>query len=68
MNVKNGTASSVRVVRSCGTPALDEIAARSVREDWEFTPAIKRGKPVRCYVQQPILFKLTTGSLLDPGN
>ena len=65
---KDGRVSSVRVVQSCGTAALDEIAARSVKEDWAFTPAIKRGKPVRCFVQQPILFKMIPGSLLEPSN
>jgi TonB family protein len=65
---KNGTASSVRIVKSSGNAALDEIAARSVREDWVFSPAIKRGKPVRCYVQQTVIWKFTTGSVLEAGN
>jgi len=62
---RNGKASSVRIVKSCGTPALDDIVARSVREDWVFSPAIKRGKPVRCYIQQTFIIKLTPGSPLE---
>ncbi len=65
---RNGTASSVRVVKSSGNAALDEIAARSVQEDWVFSPAIKRGKPVRCYVQQTVIWKFTPGSVLEAGN
>ncbi len=65
---KNGTASSVRVVKSSGSAALDEIAARSVKEDWVFTPALKRGKPVRCYVQQTVIWKFTPGNMLELGN
>lgn len=62
---KNGKASSVRIAKSCGTPALDDIVVRSVREDWEFSPALKRGKPVRCLVQQAFLIKFDSGSLLE---
>jgi TonB family protein len=62
---RNGKAGSVRIVKSCGVPALDQIVVRSVREDWEFSPAVKRGKPVRCLVQQAILIKMLPGSLLE---
>lgn len=62
---KDGRASSVRVIKSSGNPAFDEIAARSVKEDWTFSPAVKRGKPVRCLVQQPVRFKWNQGSVLE---
>jgi len=62
---KNGRPSSVRLAQSCGTPALDEIVMRSMREDWEFSPALKRGKPVRCLVQQAFLIKFEAGSVLE---
>ncbi len=62
---KDGHASSARVVKSSGVPALDELIARSVREDWEFSPAIRRGKAVRCFVQQSYLIKFEAGSPLE---
>ena len=58
----NGTVSSVRVARSSGKPEFDAIVAQTVKEDWEFTPAIRRGRQVRCLAQQPFRVSLGSGS------
>ena len=49
---KNGGVESVRIIDSSGNPDFDAIIVRDVKEAWLFTPAIKRGKRVRCLVQQ----------------
>lgn len=49
---QNGSVRSVRVLDSSGNPEFDAIIARDAHEAWQFTPAIKKGKRVRCLVQQ----------------
>jgi TonB family protein len=49
---QNGSVRSVRVIDSSGNPEFDAIIARDAQEAWLFTPAIKKGKRVRCLVQQ----------------
>jgi TonB family protein len=58
----NGSISSVRVARSSGQPEFDTIVAQTVKEGWEFTPAIRRGKKVRCLAQQPFRVNLGGGN------
>lgn len=57
-----GRVSSARVAQSSGQPEFDAIVARTVKESWEFTPAIKRGKRVRCLAAQPFRVNLAGGS------
>jgi len=33
-----------------------------VKEEWVFSPAIRRGKKVRCMVQQAVWYKWTDGN------
>jgi TonB family protein len=49
---QNGVVKSVRVLESSGNPDFDAIITRDAQEAWVFTPAIKKGKRVRCLVQQ----------------
>ena len=49
---QNGAVKSVRVLESSGNPEFDAIITRDALEAWVFTPAIKKGKRVRCLVQQ----------------
>jgi TonB family protein len=55
----SGTVASVRVLQSSGNVEFDKILSAAVREQWTFTPAIKRGKRVRCMVQRTITVKFT---------
>ena len=52
-----GHAESVRILKSSGKAGFDEIVARTVKDAWVFSPALRRGKKVRCLAQQA--FRMT---------
>jgi outer membrane biosynthesis protein TonB len=54
------------VLRPSGNEAFDKIVTECVRDEWEFTPAIRKGKKVRCMVQQLVWYKWTNGSPVHP--
>jgi TonB family protein len=54
----NGAITSVRVSKSSGVPEADAIVTETVQNDWGFTPASKKGRKVRCMLEQPFVFKL----------
>jgi TonB family protein len=58
----NGRAVSARIVQSSGKPDFDNIVAQTVRDQWEFSPAIRRGKKVKCLAMQPIRVTLDRGT------
>lgn len=62
---KDGSVASVRLGRSSGQPVFDEAAMETVRTRWEFTPAIRRGKKVRCLAQQSVRVRLAGGSRFE---
>lgn len=47
----HGVAGKPHILRSSGNSEFDSIIAENICE-WTFAPAIKKGKPVRCMVQQ----------------
>lgn len=49
-----GTVDRAWLLRSSGSPEFDTVMLDTIKE-WEFQPAVKRGKPVRCWIQQPIV-------------
>ncbi|MFA7428821.1 MAG: TonB family protein [Rhodospirillaceae bacterium] len=53
----DGTVTSLHVVTSSGTDALDTAAVRAVR-GWRFHPATRHGKPVADAVDVPVVFRL----------
>lgn len=57
-----GTVTNIRVLKSSGKPAFDSVIAQCVQDEWVFTPAIKRGRKVRCMVQQLIWYRWPEGS------
>lgn len=61
----NGQASNPRVAESSGNPQFDALVAQTIVDDWEFSPAIRRGKPVKCLVQQPFTVMLPGGSVFE---
>lgn len=54
-----GVVTSIRVLKPSGNPKFDDIVLQCVRDEWEFSPAVKRGKKVRCMVQQLVWYKWT---------
>ena len=58
----NGTITNVRVVRPSGNPEVDTIVLETVQKEWGYAPAMKRGKKVRCLLQQPFTIVLPSAS------
>ena len=59
---ESGHVVSARVVESSGQQQFDQIVAQTVKERWEFSPAIKRGKRVKCLAEQAFRVNLGGGS------
>lgn len=57
-----GHAQGVRVMKSSGSPTFDEIVAKTVKDQWVFSPAIKRGHKVRCLVSQYFRVNISGGT------
>jgi protein TonB len=56
----DGRPLGVKLMRSSGLEEVDSLIMRSVR-DWEYSPAIRKGRKVRCWVSQIINFELGSG-------
>jgi TonB family protein len=61
VNTKGGV-DNVRVIDSSGNPEFDAILIRDVRESWVFKPAAKKGRRVRCLLQQTVRVNWEAGS------
>ena len=59
---KDGTVRDVEVVRSGGSPLLDDEAARVISLMPKWKPGVQRGKPVRVKYTVPVNFRLPSGS------
>lgn len=59
-----GTVTSARLMKSSGNRYFDSIVLDTVKTTWEFTPAMKNGRLVRCMLQQTITVKWEHRSLL----
>jgi TonB family protein len=57
----DGRASSVHVSKSSGNAAFDDLVSQTVREKWLFSPAVRRGKKVRCLALQALRFNSSSG-------
>lgn len=57
----DGSASRIRVLDSSNNPTVDRLSIEALQQ-WKFTPAIKRGKTVRCWIHQRLIFKLPATS------
>ncbi len=58
----NGVVSRATLAQTCGNPVLDEIMLQNIKE-WTFSPAVKRGKPVKCLIQQGYRIQLPRASM-----
>lgn len=59
---RTGQVESVRVTRPSGRPVFDSAVLETVRKSWKFSPAIRRGKPVRCLAEQGVTVMLPGSS------
>lgn len=57
-----GAVTDIRVMKPSGNAEFDSIVLKCVRDEWIFSPAIRKGHKVRCMVQQLIWYKWTEGS------
>jgi TonB family protein len=57
-----GAVTSIKVLKTSGNPKFDKIVLECVRDEWEFSPAVRKGKKVRCMVQQLVWYKWSEGS------
>jgi TonB family protein len=64
----NGAITNVRIAKSSGIPEVDTIVAESVQNDWGFAPASKKGKKVRCFLQEQIRIQLPHASRFQALN
>jgi len=51
----DGTVENMRVIRPV-EPTFDELVTDAIKE-WQFSPAVKKGHKVRCWVEEPVLVK-----------
>ena len=58
----DGRAENTNVLQSSGHAEFDAVVAETVRDQWLFTPAIKRGRKVRCLVEQKITLVIESRS------
>lgn len=56
-----GGVGDIRIARSSGNPKFDAIIVEDIKE-WGFSPAIRKGRKVRCLVEQPVKVMWTPGS------
>jgi protein TonB len=56
----DGTVENMRVIRPV-EPTFDELVTDAIKA-WQFSPAVKKGRKVRCWVQEPVLVKSPNSS------
>lgn len=54
-----GVASDIRVLQTSGNREFDALIGRCVQDEWVFSPAIKKGRKVKCLVQRTITVRWT---------
>ncbi|MFT3829932.1 MAG: TonB family protein [Opitutaceae bacterium] len=57
----DGTVGDVRILQSAQDEYFDRMMVEAIRQ-WRFSPALRKGRKVRCWVQQAISVQLNTGS------
>lgn len=54
-----GAVTSIKILKPSGNAKFDQVVMECVRDEWEFSPAVKKGKKVRCMVQQLVWYRWT---------
>lgn len=52
-----GVAGNIRVLTSSGNAEFDRLIVECVHDKWEFSPAIKKGRKVKCLVQRSVTIR-----------
>ena len=60
----NGEIGQVRLASSSGNRDFDAIVAENIKA-WTFSPAVRKGKKVRCLLQQAVIIKWSCGSRFE---
>jgi protein TonB len=60
----DGAVGDVRLMRSSGEDDFDQAIMEAVRE-WQFSPAIRKGRKVRCWVEQAISVRASGATPFD---
>jgi TonB family protein len=60
----DGTVGDVRLLKSSQDGDFDEVIMATIRE-WRFSPAVRKGRKVRCWVEQAITVKVDQGSRFE---
>lgn len=60
-----GAVASVRILRPSSNKYFDEIVANCVHQQWVFSPAVKRGRKVKCMVQRAVIVRWTMSPFGD---
>lgn len=62
---QKGAVKDVRILKTSGNQAFDTLIAQNIREEWLFSPAMKRGRNVRCLVEQTVSVFWKSGTPFD---
>jgi TonB family protein len=57
-----GEITDIKVIRGSANPKFDALVVDCVQNEWQFSPAVRKGKKVRCMVQQLVWYKWTQGN------
>jgi len=52
-----GAPSNIRVLHSSGNEKFDALVVKCVQDEWEFSPAVKKGRKVKCLVQRSVTIR-----------
>ena len=52
-----GEPSNIRVLTSSGKPQFDKLIVNCVQDEWKFSPAVKKGRKVKCLVQRSVTIR-----------
>lgn len=63
-----GEITNLRILKSSGNPEVDAVVMETVEKGWGFSPAVKKGRKVRCFLDQPFQLRLAHGSAFEASN
>lgn len=52
-----GAVGNIRVLTSSGNTRFDNLIVKCVQDEWEFSPAMKKGRRVKCLVQRAVTIR-----------
>jgi len=64
----NGAITNVRIAKPSGSPEADAVVVETVEKEWGFAPAIKKGRKVRCMLEQPFRIDRPHSSHFEASN